>query len=143
MKLIVMTVLAVASLFAGGNLYAQNLLKATVPFEFHVGQAVMPSGTYEIRPWTDHVLMVRHAAKGFAVVHLTFSSGIQQNEKGVLIFHKYTASPARYFLSEVRGMPATGSLTLPACTLEKELLGTVRTFETITIPQPAEPQEPE
>ena len=146
MKLIVLTVLAIASLFAGGNLYAQNLVVATVPFDFHVGQAVMPSGAYEFRPWSNNVLLVRHTTKGIAVLHLIYSNGTKQNEKSELIFHKYTASPATYFLSEVRGLPATGSMALPACSLEKrlqkELQGTVRTSETITVPQAAEPQEP-
>lgn len=142
MKHVILTALAVASLFAGGNLFAQNMLEATIPFDFYIGEAAMPPGTYEIRPFAEHVLMVQHCCKGIAAFYPTYHNGTVQDDKAMLVFHKYVASPAKYFLSEVRGLPDSGRLALPASSLEKELRATVRTFETLTIPESTEPQKP-
>lgn len=142
MKLILLTALTVASLFVCGNVCAQNALEATVPFDFYVGRAVMPSGTYEIRPFADHLLLVQHCCKGISAVYLAHPNGMEPGEKGKLVFHKYVASPAKYFLSEVRGLPISGRLTLPVSRLEKDAQASVRTFETLTVPESTEPQEP-
>jgi hypothetical protein len=142
MKLIILSALAVASLFAGANLYAQNMLQATVPFDFYVGEAVMPSGTYEIRPIAEHVIMVQHCCEGIAAFYPTYSNGMVRDDKGKLVFHKYVASPAKYFLSEVRGLPVSGRLALPVSRLEKDAQATVRTFETLTVPESSEAQKP-
>lgn len=134
MKHPLLTALAVASLFAGGNLFAQNVLRATVPFDFYVGQAAMPSGTYEVLPWANSMLLVRHDTKSIAAFIPAYPTGMKRNDKALLVFHKYVASPAKYFLSEVHGLPDTGSLGLRPSSMEKELQATVRTSETVTIP---------
>lgn len=142
MKLTILTALAVASLFAFGNACAQETLRATVPFDFYVGQAAMPSGNYEVLPWANNVLLVRHQTKGIAAFYPTYYNGTQPNDKPVLVFHKYEASPAKYFLSEVRGVPLTGRLALRPSALEQELRATVRTSETVTVPEANSPQNP-
>ena len=134
MKLLVLTALAVASLLACGNVSAQNALEATVPFDFYVGQAAMPSGHYRITPWAENMLMVWHVTKGLGAFYPTYHNGTNQNGNPKLVFHKYLASPAKYFLSEVRGLPVTGSVGLRPSSLEKELQATVRTYETVTVP---------
>ena len=143
MKLTILTALAVASLLTWGNAYAQGVLRATVPFDFYVGQAAMPSGNYEVLPWANNMLLVRHETKGIAAFYPTYYNGTQPNDKPVLVFHKYVASPAKYFLSEVRGVPVIGRLALRPSSLEDELRATVRTSETVTVPEASSPQNPE
>lgn len=140
MKLTILTALAVASLFACGNVCAQNVLRAAVPFDFYVGQAAMPSGNYEVLPWANNMLLVRHETKGIAAFYPTYYNGSQPNDKSALVFHKYVASPAKYFLSEVRGVPVTGRLALRPSSIEEELRATVRTFETLTVPKTESPR---
>lgn len=135
MKQIILAALAVASLFACENVCAQSVLRATVPFDFYVGQATMQSGTYEVLSWANNMLLVRHDTTGMSVFYPTYPSGTRPHDKPALVFHRYTASPAKYFLSEVRGLSDTGSMVLRCPPLEKELQATVRTFETVTVPK--------
>ena len=139
MKFLTLAALAVASLFAGGNLYAQHVLEATVPFDFNVGQAAMPSGPYEIISWSNFVLLVRHRANGTSVFAPIYPNGMSQDDQKALVFNKYVGAPEKYFLSEVRGLSEAGGVGLRPCALVNELQGTVRTVETVTIPEPAEP----
>ena len=141
MKFLVLTALGVASLFAGGNLYAQQVLEATIPFDFNVGQAAMPAGHYMVTLWSDSVLLVRHRANGTGAFAPIYLNGMSQEDQKALVFHKYVGASEseRYFLSEVRGLSGAGGVGLRPCALENELQGTVRTFETVEFPEPAGP----
>ena len=132
----------IASVFAGGTLVAQNMIEVTVPFDFYVGKAAMPSGTYRIAPCSagSTIVVVRHCTEGIAALHTTLPTGTEPKNTGVLVFNKYGE---QYFLNEVQGLPGSGNLTLPVSKLEKSLRAEkaqVRTVEKITVPEPAPPQ---
>jgi hypothetical protein len=143
MNRFLLTAAAAATFVAGGTLFAQNAIQATVPFEFYVGKALMPAGTYRIAPCStgSPVVMVRHCSEGIAAMHLTLRTGTQPKDTGVLVFHKY--GDKYYFLNEVQGLPASGNLTLPISETEKSVQAEqamVRTYEEVIVPKPEKPQ---
>lgn len=132
-----------ASLFAGGTLFAQNMIEVTVPFDFYVGKAVMPSGTYRIAPCSvgSPIVVVRHCTEGIAAMHMTLPAGTVPKNTGALVFNKY--GEKQYFLKEVQGLSGSGNLTLPTSKLEKSIRAEnaqVRTYEEVTVPKPETPQ---
>jgi hypothetical protein len=94
--------LAAASLMAPTGVSAQSRQQATIPFDFTVGERLLPAGTYVIKPLTHGVIAVR-GWKGntlvsvMTVVTPTDEVGKNPNK---LVFHKYGD---QYFLSEIRG----------------------------------------
>jgi hypothetical protein len=51
--------LAAASLMAPTGVSAQSRQQATIPFDFTVGQSLLPAGTYVITPLAPGVIAVR------------------------------------------------------------------------------------
>lgn len=151
MKRVILTLCALG-LWAAGTVCAQNAIRVTVPFGFYVGESeLMPAGTYHISPCAQNVVKVQHCEQGVTVMQLTQPSDAVNDGKGKLVFYKYGEN---YFLREVRGLPISGSLSLPMTAHEKHAqdeLATVTTYETITVPkpdqeeeqQPEQPQKPE
>jgi hypothetical protein len=92
-----------------------NLLVASVPFEFNVGETTLPPGTYRVSRVDGHtdVLLVRSARRGIFV--FGYRDGSQDgNETPRLIFHRYAD---QHFLREIRFLGSLG-MSLPE-TLEE------------------------
>ena len=81
---------------------ASDAQTANVPFEFHVGDRVMPAGNYTISQLNPQTLLIREDGKKVQQqVALTFQtdrSGIDNSAK--LVFHKVGE---QYFLVQVWG----------------------------------------
>ena len=94
--------LVAASLMAPTGVLAQNRQQATIPFDFTIGERLLPAGTYVIKPLTPSVIAVR-GWKGNtlfgAMTLVTPTSEVRKNPYQ-LVFHKYGD---QYFLSEIRG----------------------------------------
>ena len=94
--------LAAASLMASIGVSAQSRQQATIPFDFTVGQRLLPAGTYVIRPLGRGVIAVR-GWKGNELVSattlITSANEVSKNPD-TLVFHRYGD---QYFLSEIRG----------------------------------------
>jgi hypothetical protein len=94
--------LAAASLMAPLGVSAQSRQQATIPFDFTVGQRLLPAGTYVIRPLGRGVIAVR-GWKGNELVSattlITSANEVSKNPD-TLVFHRYGD---QYFLSEIRG----------------------------------------
>lgn len=94
--------LAAASLMAPTGVSAEARQQATIPFDFTVGERLLPAGTYVIKPLTNDVVEV-HGWKGKTLVSTmilvkpTDQVGKNPNK---LVFHRYGD---QYFLSEIRG----------------------------------------
>ena len=98
--IIAATLLAAASLMAHRDASAQSKLQVTVPFEFTVGQNLLPAGTYEINYVQPQAIELSNQAKHihvFAV--LTSTDDVRQNPDR-MIFNKYGN---QYFLNEIHG----------------------------------------
>jgi hypothetical protein len=109
--------LAIANLAMAGTALAQsNSVKAKVPFDFTVGDKVLPAGTYTIKPNSSNVIMIRNYDQPIASVSLVHPDGRRSPNDGTLVFHKYGG---RYFLSEIFCDSADMNVELPVSKREK------------------------
>ena len=112
--------LAAASLMASIGVSAQSRQQATIPFDFTVGQRLLPAGTYVIRPLGRGVIAVR-GWKGNELVSattlITSANEVSKNPD-TLVFHRYGD---QYFLSEIRGDLGDNVGTVATSKLEQRI----------------------
>jgi hypothetical protein len=93
--------IAMANFALAGTSFAQsNGVRATVPFDFTVGDRLLPSGTYTIQtqPRDAHLIVIRSHDKPIATLSLVNPDDNKSPNGGMLLFHKYGG---QYFLSEI------------------------------------------
>jgi hypothetical protein len=121
MKRILAIALVLASTFvvAGTSSAQQHRVKATVPFNFTVGDFTLPPGTYTIdSTWNSpDVLVLRNWDTGIKVV--TTGRSNQSNPQGVnaLVFHHYGN---QYYLSQICSEGASMNIDFSATKAEKK-----------------------
>jgi hypothetical protein len=117
-RIIAVTLLATASLMAHTGASAQTKLRATIPFDFTVGNDKLPAGTYEISHAgsQDILLSCQQKHKNVFVV-LTSTDEVRQSPDE-LIFNRYGD---QYFLSEVHGDYGATAWNIGASKLEKRV----------------------
>jgi hypothetical protein len=120
MKNIAAIALFVASTFiAAGSATAQDhLVKATIPFNFTVGEKALPAGTYMIGSalTSPGVLAIRSWDNKVNVLSLGQSNQGDHVQDNTLMFHKYGN---QYFLSEIRSEGASMNIHFAATKAEK------------------------
>ena len=111
--------LAIANFAMAGTSFAQsNGVRATVPFDFTVGDKLLPAGTYTIKEQSDHVIMVTNHDKPIAMVSLVNGDSNRSPNGGKLKFHRYGS---QYFLSEILCDQADMNLQVPTSKTEKRI----------------------
>jgi hypothetical protein len=115
----ILTTLALALLISV-PLSAQTIAKATVPFDFTVGQTHLPAGTYEISPLAHAAILIRdnRTAKGVLSLFNWKETSSRGESAPKLVFHRYGD---KYFLSQVSRGNDGGVMQLPTSKLEKEV----------------------
>ena len=100
-------------------LSAQTIAKATIPFDFTVGQTRMPAGTYEFSPLSHSAILIRDSKTAKSALSL-FNSGGSSKAYSTpkLVFHRYGD---KYFLSQVSRGNGGAVIQLPTSKLEEEL----------------------
>ena len=95
-----MVALAILTSVVSANAQSRVTVSANIPFEFVVGDTMLPAGEYSLRPATsgDEALMVQNAENGHAIVRLTEPAIESKKKHTRLVFHRYGQS---YFLAEV------------------------------------------
>lgn len=110
--------LTIAALFAftfltTGAFAASNKQTANVPFEFHLGDHVMPAGNYTIRQLTDESLVISNDAAGAKSVALTFPAQRTKDETEAKLVFRHVGD--QYFLVQVWGANTeTGRALIPS-----------------------------
>jgi hypothetical protein len=114
----IIALFTLASLFPVGNVLAQtHAVRAFVPFEFSVGNKLLPAGNYEfLSDKQDQILIRSRDQTQFAVLTRTADEDQMTWNNGKLIFNKYGD---QYFLSEVLCSPAALSVDIPTSKMEK------------------------
>jgi hypothetical protein len=99
-RMITIVLLAAACLTATSTANAQVITKATIPFDFTVGQQVLPAGTYKITQLSPTVIQLDNWSRliHFRVGAIPADTVSQRPDR--LVFHQYGD---RYFLSQLRG----------------------------------------
>ena len=104
-------------------------LKAEVPFDFQLGDARLPAGTYQITH-NGPVLTMRAQDGGKGASYLTIGgSRVRGTGEGVLVFNKYGGD---YFLTKVVPRDEGDTRVLPKSRREKELMARSATVEVAT-----------
>ena len=115
--------LTIAALFAFTFLttgaFAATKQTANVPFEFHLGDRVMPAGDYTIRQLTDDSLVISNDAVGARSVALTFPAQRAKNEIGAKLVFRHIGD--QYFLVQVWGANTESGRALIPTHLQDEL----------------------
>jgi hypothetical protein len=124
MKKQVLSIIALSGLLftlMAGNVSATSTirLRATIPFEFSVGDRTLPAGQYTVERINPYVLLIRSEDCHSSV--LSLANGVQarvSSETGKLVFHRYGS---RYFLSQVWSGGSNNGYELPRSRAEQEL----------------------
>jgi len=111
------SLLAVACLSASVLGYAQSPVRANIPFEFTIGQTVLPPGEYSISNVSDRVIELRNWEKRVTVMVPATATAYVNQKPHVLVFNVYGD---RHFLHEVRGGLGEFNLDIRPSKLEKE-----------------------
>ena len=119
MKRTIVIAFALAALVTAGTAMAQeHAVKANVPFDFSVGNAHVPAGTYTI--WSTGSTSLIEIRNDSAKVTI-FGSGYasdQNAQNGKLVFDKLGD---RYFLREVLCSAVAMNMELPVSKAEKNV----------------------
>jgi hypothetical protein len=100
MLLLLVTVTFVTAV-ASANGQSRNPARANIPFDFAVGDKVLPAGEYQVSTMTDgrEVIMVRSREGKDSAIRLTYTANKSvAPEKGTLVFRRYAN---HYFLAEI------------------------------------------
>ena len=93
----------------------QRAVKADVPFDFTVGNKLVPAGTYTISAVSDNVIEIQNRDAHVAMLSRT-NPDEKQSKSGKLVFTKYGD---QYFLSEILCASADMNMAVPASKAEK------------------------
>ncbi|MEO8052169.1 MAG: hypothetical protein ABI833_17300 [Acidobacteriota bacterium] len=125
-----------AGLFAAtltASLHAQTMnLRATIPFDFQIGDTAFPSGEYSIRH-SNGVLVVSQASGGHkSGMFMTVGEGIPHasKEQGTLQFNRYGDS---CYLSKVWALGTADAQAPMKSKREKELASHIGRSGTTTV----------
>jgi hypothetical protein len=111
-------VLTMSCITAYTHASAQAPVQAKVPFEFSVGQRVLPPGTYLIREVQSNLIEIENREKGTTLYFSTYPSDWVKGKTNMLVFSKHGD---QYFLREVRGGSGEYAEDLRPSKLEKEI----------------------
>ena len=131
---------SVTALLAVATAFAQDLTKATIPFDFTVGRTNMTAGAYTVRsivPGTIQLVRDDHKA---SVIALT--NGVQARKTPAgssLVFTRYGNS---YFLSRVWTAGSSTGRELPKSKLEIEVARVFKSGPVVQASVPATAASP-
>jgi hypothetical protein len=101
---------------AGSALAQNRAVRADVPFDFTVGDKLLPPGTYEITTAMSGVIEIQNRGKHVAVL-TPASPDNNTSQTGKLVFDKLGN---QYFLSEILCAPSAINVSLPPTRAEKQ-----------------------
>src|ERR1700751_877266 len=111
---------AVVTTFGFANALAQDLeypVRATMPFNFTVGNKSLPAGTYTILQVRDNLVEIRNQDGSAMTLSATYPYG-QSSSKAVVVFNKYGD---QYFLHQIAGGPSSINENLPVSKSESRV----------------------
>ena len=108
---------ALATLITGTAMAQNQAVKANVPFDFTVGNAHVPAGTYTISSAeTQNIIMLRSDSGKVSIFGIGYADD-NQSQASKLVFDK---QGDRYFLREILCAKADMNLQLPVSKSEKQ-----------------------
>ncbi len=118
-RITAIALLAIANFAVAGTSFAQSkAVQAKVPFDFTVGNKVLPSGMYTIEEESPWSIVIKNHDKAVERVSVVEQDGKKAASGGKLIFHKYGS---QYFLSEILSDQANMNVQVPVSKTEKRV----------------------
>jgi hypothetical protein len=120
-RIAAIALVVVAGFLTAATGLAQNYgVRATIPFDFTVGDKLLPPGTYTITSFDSHELWIRNRDKSVSVATIALAGHNDpgNGNTGKLVFNKYGD---QYFLREILCGAASMNAALPASKLEKRV----------------------
>ena len=114
----ILTTLTLLLLISVPSTYAQATIEVTVPFNFMIGKAEMPAGTYTINRLSSSAIEIKGSTTKKSAVSIVWSEGASASDSAAkLVFNRYGDS---YFLSQVTRGSGANVMQLPTSKLEQE-----------------------
>ena len=118
-RITAIALLAIANFAVAGTSFAQSrTVQAKVPFDFTVGNKLLPSGMYTIKEQSTGLIVIRNHDTAVAMMSLVNPDGNKAAGGGKLVFHKYGS---QYFLSEILCDSADMNVRVPLSKTEKRV----------------------
>jgi hypothetical protein len=118
-RITAIALLAIANFAVAGTSFAQSkTVQAKVPFDFTVGNKLLPSGVYTVKEESAGLIVIRNYDKAVAMMSLVDPDGNKAAGGGKLVFHKYGS---QYFLSEILSDSANMNVRVPVSKTEKRV----------------------
>lgn len=105
---------------------AQGKAKATVPFNFRVGSALLPAGAYEFESTDSRVLWIRYQNGHANAVAVAMTTSGETAPASRLVFNRYGD---QYFLSETLSASGESQKKLAPSKLEKSVRAEEASFD--------------
>lgn len=117
-RIATLALFTLAGILGSGKAFAQDhAVRARIPFDFIVGNTVLPAGSYEITPVISDGIEIRNSDAGKAIESIAYSDSTQHANGAVLVFNQ---QDSHYFLCEILGGASGGlNVALPESKLEK------------------------
>lgn len=116
----VIALFSLASLVATSNVLAQSReVRATIPFNFSVGNKLLPAGNYSFISEAQNQILIRSSDQTqFSVLTRTADENPMTWNDGKLVFTKYGD---QYFLNEVLSSVAALNVDIPVSKTERKV----------------------
>ncbi len=118
-RITAIALLAIANFAMAGTSFAQSRgVQADVPFDFTVGNKLLPAGTYTIKESSSGLITVKNHDKPVTMLSLVIPVSKKSPNGGKLVFHRYGS---QYFLSEILCDQANMDVQVPASKTEQRV----------------------
>jgi hypothetical protein len=118
-RITVFALFTIAGFLTAGNALAQQKdVRVAVPFDFTVGDQLLPAGTYSIMPVSESTIEIRNGQTHSAVLTQASSDSRRSQHGGELVFNKYNG---QYFLHEILCESVAMDVSLPTTKIEKRV----------------------
>jgi hypothetical protein len=113
----ILSLVVLSLMFTATGAFAQAYAKANVPFDFKVGSAQLPAGSYEVKVEEQGTISIRNGDSTAAAMS-NARREYPRNTTAKLVFHKVGSE---YFLAEIWRNSSTEGMIVPTSKQEKEL----------------------
>jgi len=113
----ILSLVVLSLMFTATGAFAQAYAKANVPFDFMVGSAQLPAGTYEVKVEEQNTISIRNGDSSAAALS-NARREYPRNTAAKLVFHKVGSE---YFLAEIWRNSSTEGMIVPTSNQEKEM----------------------
>jgi hypothetical protein len=118
-RILSLAILVLAAFGTTTSLHAQRgEVRATIPFDFVVGDKVLPAGSYQLVPESTDFVLIGNRDQHVIVVIRSIPESNRFRDENILVFDKYGD---RYFLNGVHCTSLALNVEIPKSNMEKHM----------------------